>query len=254
MRIWGFGVFAACAAMACGGGGSSVRPDCPAGQTSLDGTCVSQQIADYVGCIRATGATVASDNSRSLSAAAGAAGVTASTQADVKEKLERRYATVSDANSQEIIHNCYAKTGQGAVATPSAAAEGAEMIIPARSFTRGEGVAVGATQWGANLVTNGPPFTDRPNMVAYEIRLVPGRTYELWGEYAAVESRPAEIRFNGALVTQTGIASVTGSWFERDCKWFREGTVAAKEGTNVLEIRRTSFFSHLKTFKLVPMR
>lgn len=71
---------------------------------------MSQQIADYVGCIRATGATVASDNSRSLSAAAGAAGVTASTQADVKDKLEKRYATVSDTNAQEIIHDCYAKT------------------------------------------------------------------------------------------------------------------------------------------------
>lgn len=97
--------------VACGGGGSTVRPDCPVGQTSLDGTCVSQQIADYVGCIRATGATVASDNSRSLSAAAGAAGASASSQADVKDKLERRYATQSDANSLEIIRHCYSRTG-----------------------------------------------------------------------------------------------------------------------------------------------
>src|SRR5258708_5461235 len=85
----------------CGGGAAAVRPDCPAGQTSLDGTCVSQQVADYVGCIRATGAAVASDNSRSLAAAAGAVGVTASTQADVKDKLEKRYATMSDTNTLE---------------------------------------------------------------------------------------------------------------------------------------------------------
>jgi hypothetical protein len=41
---------------ACGGGGTAVRPECQPGQASLDGTCVSQQIADYVGCVRATGA------------------------------------------------------------------------------------------------------------------------------------------------------------------------------------------------------
>jgi hypothetical protein len=96
--------------LACGGGASSTRPDCPPGQTSLDGTCVWQQIANYVGCVRATGATVASDNSKSLAAAAGAAGVTASTQADVKDRLEKRYATASDANALEIIHNCYSQT------------------------------------------------------------------------------------------------------------------------------------------------
>jgi hypothetical protein len=106
---------------ACGANSASARPDCSPGQTSLDGTCVSQQIADYVGCIRATGATVASDNSRSLAAAAGAAGVTASTQADVKDRLEKRYATVSDANAQEIIHNCYAKTSTNPVAGKDAA-------------------------------------------------------------------------------------------------------------------------------------
>jgi hypothetical protein len=41
----------------CGGGAAAVRPDCPAGQTNFDGTCVSRQVAD---------------NSRSLSAAGGA--------------------------------------------------------------------------------------------------------------------------------------------------------------------------------------
>jgi len=109
-------------AVACGGGNSAARPDCPVGQTSLDGTCVSQQIADYVGCIRATGATVASDSAKSLSAAAGVAGVTGSTQAEVKDKLEKSYAKVSDENAQTIIRNCDTKTAAtGTASAPSAA-------------------------------------------------------------------------------------------------------------------------------------
>jgi hypothetical protein len=112
LRITAF--LAAVLAVACAGGNAAQRPDCPAGQTSLDGTCVSQPIADYVGCVRATGATVAADSAKSLSAAAGMAGVTGSTQAEVKDKLERSYAKASDANSLEIIRDCYAKTSTAA--------------------------------------------------------------------------------------------------------------------------------------------
>ncbi len=98
------------AASACGAATPVTHPYCPPGQTSLDGTCVSQPIADYVACIRATGASVASNTSQALSAAAGVAGVTASTQAEVQDKLEKNYATVSDANVLEIIHDCHNKT------------------------------------------------------------------------------------------------------------------------------------------------
>jgi hypothetical protein len=110
---------------ACGGALPGVRNDCPAGETTLDGTCVSQQIADYVACVRAMGAMVASNSAKQLSAAAGVAGVTASTQAEVKDKLEKSYAKVSDENSLEIIHECDSKTGtrREIAATPAGGAD-----------------------------------------------------------------------------------------------------------------------------------
>jgi hypothetical protein len=130
----------AMAASSCGGALPGVRSDCPAGQTTLDGTCVTQQIADYVGCVRATGATVASDSAKSLSAAAGLAGVTASTQGEVKDKLEKRYGTVSDQNALEIVRDCNTKTASRAevvasdsetAAAPSQAA--GPSLVPARA-------------------------------------------------------------------------------------------------------------------------
>ncbi len=149
----------------CAGGNSAARPDCPVGQTSLDGTCVSQQIADYVGCIRATGATVASDSAKSLSAAAGVAGVTGSTQAEVKDKLEKSYAKVSDENAQTIIRNCDNKTA-GLAAITGAGAPGRSVaggLVGMWSFgegigsssTDGSGVAsaasfVGSPQWASD--------------------------------------------------------------------------------------------------------
>ena len=113
---------------ACGGGNAASRPDCSPGQTVLDGTCVSQQVADYVGCVRATGATVSNEDQRSLSAAAGFAGVRASTQGEVRDKLEKKYASVSDANALEIIHACDKRT----------AASGAQAAttLPAGSYLR----------------------------------------------------------------------------------------------------------------------
>jgi hypothetical protein len=133
-RRRGLGVFVGVSlgSLACGAVAPAVRLECPVGQTSLDETCVSQSIADYVACIRATGATVASNTNKSLSAAAGLAGVTASTQADVMDKLERRYSSVSDANALEIIHNCYEKTAVVAqpVAAPASRSEASTAPAP----------------------------------------------------------------------------------------------------------------------------
>jgi hypothetical protein len=130
-RSRGLSVFAliAVAVSACGGAVPGVRSDCPLGQTTLDGTCVSQPIADYVACIRATGATVASNSAKALSAAAGVAGVTASTQAEVQDKLEKSYEKVSDANVLEIIHDCRSKTAQPADTAGASSPSSSEMAV-----------------------------------------------------------------------------------------------------------------------------
>jgi hypothetical protein len=81
------------AASACGGTASVIRRDCPPGQTSLDGTCVSQSIADYVVCLRATGA-MAHDGGTS----------------DVTDKLERSCANLS---SDARMASPFADVGPG---------------------------------------------------------------------------------------------------------------------------------------------
>lgn len=131
------------ATCACGGAAKGLRSGCPQGQTNLDGTCVSHAIADYVACIRETGATLASDGTKVLSAAAGVAGVTASTQAEVQEKLEQSYAKVCVANALEIIRACHAKTVLNTAAVPTRA-EGRPAI------EGGVGLQVVAGTYGGN--------------------------------------------------------------------------------------------------------
>jgi hypothetical protein len=88
----------------CAAGNAATSP-CGAARTMLDGVCVSEQVADYVACVRAQGAKLGEERSRKLSAEAGIAGTRAAIASDVGEHLERQYAT-SDANTLEIIRTC----------------------------------------------------------------------------------------------------------------------------------------------------
>lgn len=96
--------FASFILAACGAGNSQ-SPLCHGNSTPLDGVCVSQQVADYVACVRAQGARLGDDRSRKLSAEAGLAGTHASVATEVSDHLAREYST-SDANMLEIIKTC----------------------------------------------------------------------------------------------------------------------------------------------------
>jgi hypothetical protein len=93
---------------------------CGAGRTLLDGVCVSENVADYVGCVRAQGASLGTDQSRTLSAEAGYAGMKAGVASDVKDTLEKKYA-VSDVATVEVIKTCsrMAEKASGVPGTPS---------------------------------------------------------------------------------------------------------------------------------------
>jgi hypothetical protein len=91
--------------------GSSLPPmdpvNCPPGTTKVDGICVEQKIANYVGCIRARAATLSQDKGNKLQLEAGYAGASAKTDIEAKDQLEKKYDSVSDAAQIEIIKDCF---------------------------------------------------------------------------------------------------------------------------------------------------
>lgn len=91
-------------ALGCGGGSANASP-CGGGRTTLDGVCVSEGVADYVGCVRAQGARLDSENAKKLSAQVGFAGTQAGAASDVSNKLRKEYAT-SDENVLAVIKSC----------------------------------------------------------------------------------------------------------------------------------------------------
>jgi len=83
-----------------------VKPkSCSYGRTLLDGTCVSHDVADYVGCIRAQGAELSVDRKDSLSADIGYFGAKVGGVSEFSEKLTRKYSA-SDDVMMEIVKRC----------------------------------------------------------------------------------------------------------------------------------------------------
>ena len=85
---------------------------CTEGTTKVDGICVRQDIADYVGCVRAQGAQLESKQSHSLSATVGKLAVNASAASDVSTQLKKIY-TASDKAMLAIIDACNMLAGNG---------------------------------------------------------------------------------------------------------------------------------------------
>lgn len=71
----------------------------------LDGTCVTQEVANYVSCVRSHGTELGSEKSKSVSAEIGFLGSFASGAKDVSDKLNRKYSA-SDKVMMEIIKRC----------------------------------------------------------------------------------------------------------------------------------------------------
>jgi len=83
---------------------------CIQGTTKLDGVCVQQGIANYVGCVRAQGANLETKQSHSLSTTVGKIAINASAASDVSTLLKNKY-TASDKAMLAIINQCNKLSG-----------------------------------------------------------------------------------------------------------------------------------------------
>lgn len=98
---------------ACGSGNAGLNQTsitCSQGRTLLDGVCVSEQVADYVSCVRAQGAQLGAEKGQKLSAEVGTVGLRAGGAAELNETLQKKYAG-SDQTMLAIVQACGAATG-----------------------------------------------------------------------------------------------------------------------------------------------
>lgn len=91
--------------ISCANKPEKIVSQCSDGRTMHEGSCVSQDVVDYVSCVRAQGANLGSDKRNSISVAAGTFAVQASAAREVSEKLEKKYSA-SDEAVMAIIQQC----------------------------------------------------------------------------------------------------------------------------------------------------
>lgn len=94
----------ALAGAALGCAAKSPADPCPRGSARLDGVCASEQVADYVACVRAQAQRLGAERSSRLSREAGAAGAQANAAAEVRGRLERQHA--ADASALDVLRAC----------------------------------------------------------------------------------------------------------------------------------------------------
>lgn len=102
------------------------------------------------------------------------------------------------------------------------------------------------------LLYNAWPFTDRPNSVNYTFEAVAG-DYDLEIAYASMDERAVEIKLNRQLISRAALKTMTGGWCNENVKWVQVGRVKLQNGTNLLEISRSSVFPHFKAIRFIPV-
>jgi hypothetical protein len=127
------------------------------------------------------------------------------------------------------------------------------IVIRAADLVRGVSVEVGGIKsLGATVLHNGQAGrANLPNQAEYEFICSQAGRYRLEIEYAALSNRPAQISINGAVVLEQGLNGVTGGWEENFQRWMPQGEVQLQEGKNVLEIKSTSMFPHIRTIQFI---
>lgn len=118
-------------ASACTGTSSTAACREP-GQALLDSTCVSQQVADFVMCIRSRGSVeLKSDRNSTLALDAEVAGQHAASAIEVQTALEAKYDARTDADAErQIIERCAAIVGAAASRSPTSKGSAAALQTP----------------------------------------------------------------------------------------------------------------------------
>ncbi len=128
------------------------------------------------------------------------------------------------------------------------------VLIPATSFLNGQNVALAsgaALVHGADTLLNAPPYGPVANAAEWNISVPTTGNYELFSEYAAGESRPVVISFDGTVAFASALAATTGGWNPVNRKTLSQGFVQLAAGSYTMRVASNSVFPHIRSFTLM---
>ena len=149
-----------------------------------------------------------------------------------------------EESSEENKFNALSVQRLGREAKPELPKAKEKIIIAAAGFNRGN---LNAThhQFGEGLVIDGGCGYA---WAEYDIVFEEAGKYELWSRYAAHESRPIELYFDGELIASNALNGVTGGWRRENINWFAETSLDINAGKHTLKIFIKSIIPHIHSF------
>lgn len=126
--------------------------------------------------------------------------------------------------------------------------------LPSTAFKRGENVALyvsGSYAYGTDTLMNAPPYGTVANAAEWDFDVLSSGKYELFAEYASLESRPVSISFNGKPVFFNALADTTGGNLPANRRTISQGVIDLSTGANVMRVSRNDVFPHIRGFTLV---
>jgi len=135
-----------------------------------------------------------------------------------------------------------------ALGPPLAESSPSATLLEAEAYTSGN-VKIDRDGYGQGIgvVYNAGEL---PNFCQYELDLPEG-FYQLELRYAAAESRPVEVWFDGLPLSRAAAAEVTGSWYPDSQRWFAVAVLPVSAGRHTLRLVRDGPFPHLDKLALV---
>ncbi|TPQ39907.1 peptidase [Bradyrhizobium guangdongense] len=109
-----------------------------------------------------------------------------------------------------------------------------------------------ASQYGANVLHNAPPYGTRPNAAEWVFSAPAAGRYRLDIEFAAMEARPVKIIINGRIVRTDALNETTGGWSEANQTFRAQGSYDLRGGDNRIRLERANVFPHIRALRFVP--
>lgn len=131
------------------------------------------------------------------------------------------------------------------------------ILLPASSvdLKRSRDIEIGgglASQYGANVLHNAPPYGLRPNAAEWVFSAPTAGRYRLDIEFAALEARPVKIVINGKVVRADALNETTGGWSEANQSFRTQGFYNLRAGENRVRLERANVFPHIRALRFVP--
>jgi hypothetical protein len=129
------------------------------------------------------------------------------------------------------------------------------VLASAVDLKRSRDIEVGgalASQFGANVLHNAPPYGVRPNAAEWVFFAPAVGRYRLDIEFAALEKRPVKVAINARTVRTDALNETTGGWSEEYQRFRPQGSYDLRAGENRIRLESTNVFPHIRTLRFVP--